>query len=317
LQQAAEAELKRFKTLLPAANYRVAEAERVTDEARQAVDRTEIAVLAGRQTDADLAVAQGHLADCLSERAIALAGQSHILRMLTLVPYAIAQHRARARVLVVAHVQAEYQAALADLRETLVAAKAANDHAMQMFQYARRELEVGFDAHYHASVLDAGDAGLITTAAGLDQYVIYEPLLDGERFALYLADLGRHLTDNPALPQRDLDRRVRLEAAIEYGIAHDREIERRMEATRRQNDLLARLDRPEATHKVSQRVLFRGDRVGSRIRLVPTHPVRSSYLVRRSVTSIRETVGKAPGWPVLSSIGQGVDLYPGPPLGDV
>jgi hypothetical protein len=214
------AELKKYEDMLPGMQERAQAAEAALDAATRAADIAEVSVLAGRGRDADLSAAQARLADCKRERAIAVTALADAERFAGVLPAALAQARADALGPVAAALRDAYGAALADFRDKLVAAQAAHEALQAAFVTAQNEIQADLHPHYHAAVLDAGEAGLMQPGAGLSA-MPYQGMRR-EQVAAYVEQADRVLASLPGMAAADRERRPSLDNSLAQREAEDR-----------------------------------------------------------------------------------------------
>jgi hypothetical protein len=210
--QALSAELEKYESLLPGLRERAQAAESALDAATRAADVAEVAVLAGRGRDADLSAAQARLADAKRERAIAVTALADAERFAGVLPAALEQARADALGPVAAALRDAYGAALVDFRDKLVAAFAAHEALQAASIAAHTEVSV-FEPHPHygALVLDAGEAGLLTTGAGLPPLAHFG--MGRERVEHFVMEADRVLAMLPGMAEADRQRRPAMDNA--------------------------------------------------------------------------------------------------------
>lgn len=131
---------------------------------------------------------------------------------------------------VVATLRTEYGAAVSELRARLLAAKEASDAVRRLRTLALQEVPDRFDAHYHAGVTDAGEAGLVTAAAGLPDLALNllsgpsgtTVPLDGTRLGGWLRQADALLAQLPRMAEEDQARRAAHDNALARQAAEDR-----------------------------------------------------------------------------------------------
>ncbi len=228
--QELEAELQAYQAKLPALQGRQEAAAHALQYAQQATDELEIAVLAGRASDKQLAEGQGKLADCKREQAIAQHDLADVERYLQVLPAALEQVKQQALADVVSNLRAAYAEAVAELRARLLDAKAASDAVQRLHLQAAAEVPAMLHGVYGMAAMDLGDAGLVLHAAGLPNLSLYElsqhfppnaTRLDG-----WLKQAETLLAELPKMAEGDRERR-RLHDSHE---AQQAEVERKKEA---------------------------------------------------------------------------------------
>jgi hypothetical protein len=229
--QKLEAYLQGYRDQLPDRKARLDNADRALEVALAEADRVKVAVLAGRASDADLAAAQNHLAECQVAQATAFHDHADIARYTELLPAEIEVAKQAARVEVAASLRAQYGAALEDLRGKLLAAKAVSDEVARLHDLAANEFNTSLvDSRYHSAVIDAGEGGLLVGAAGLPNLSFPEltPLYRNQPTRLdgWLKAVDDLLAELPQMAERDKERRVNHDSFE----AQQAEVERKKEA---------------------------------------------------------------------------------------
>lgn len=236
-----QANLEHYRKEAEAVAQPLAQAQAALSAAQDAVYLMERRVLAGKASDNDLAVAQTRLVEAKRQQAILATRAEDAQKMLRLLPAAIDEATCDARAEVAATLRAQYGPAVERLKAALLAARTANAEVSALYDAAYQEFTpLAVHPHYHSCVIDLGDAGLTTAAAGLVPLGWREFQPDGynqSRFALWLAEAEALLARLPHLAQDDVAHRERAESALVADARREQEkLARLAEVERRNNE---------------------------------------------------------------------------------
>jgi hypothetical protein len=241
------AKLAEHAAKLPRVRSELEGAKRQAAEAQARTERAELAVLAGRATDADLAAAQARLAD--AKRTLALLTHAHEdeERYAALLPQAMEAATLAARAEVVANVRQLAGERALELKRALLAAREAQRAYFEVHAIAAQEVQAlphrGRVSLWFCA--DLGEAGAATQAAGVPDLVFDGvggvPGAHADRLTAFLQQIDGFLADLPEMAERDKGRLAQHLASDELAAKHSAELDRTLARLDRDSDLLGKL----------------------------------------------------------------------------
>lgn len=237
-----EVDLASATQAIAPAKVRLADLEREVAEQDAAVERCERRILAGRDTDANLAVEQDRLINAKRARAEADMAVQDLEKRLERLPHAIEIVKQEAKAEIAANRRADFALALKDLRDKLAAAQAASDEVQRQVDEAHNELPMFHSDRFNANCHDAGAAGLIVPGAGLRN--VTPSFLSHHGYAgnqpgvvATLAEIDALLDALPAMAEGDIKRKAaRMARDAERAAENERKLAHMAEVDRRHRE---------------------------------------------------------------------------------